>query len=176
MAKKLPNCPHCGSKNVKQTKVHYLCKDCKNEFGRPALSDDGISMVDAVKALRFRYGDNVSGSVWLLMGEDETGECLYEVYDAENGGADKYADVLSAKDWKAFKRKLFESLYVTDWDKEYIPVNDGKEIYDGNMWRLSVIVSDEEEVEYRGYGAYPIYWNAFLKLVDPFFNKLAKDA
>lgn len=175
MVKKLPNCPHCGSKNVKTIKDHYLCKECKNEFGRLALSDDGEPMVDAVKALRFRYGDYLSGSVWLIMGEDETKECLYEVYDAENGGADKYVDCLSEKEWKEFKEKLFESLLVMDWDKEYLPKNDGKEIPDNNAWRLSIFVNDEEVVEYHGHGAYPIYWNAFMKLVDPFFNKLAKN-
>lgn len=175
MAKKLPVCPHCGSKNVTDTKSHYLCKDCKNEFGRPALSDDGISMVDAVKALRFRYGDYVSGSVWLLMGEDETGDCLYEVYDANEGGADKYADVLSAKDWKNLKKKLFETLYVTDWDKQYLPKNDGKEVHGNNAWRLSLIVSDNEEIEFHGHDAYPAYWNSLMRILDPFFDKLARD-
>ena len=66
MAKKLI-CPHCGSKDVEKHSEYFVCNSCKNSFGRVALSDEGIPMVDAVTGLRFRYGDIVSGSVRLIM-------------------------------------------------------------------------------------------------------------
>ena len=74
MAKKLI-CPHCGSKDVEKHSEYFVCNNCKNSFGRVALSDEGIPMVDAVTGLRFRYGDIVSGSVRLRMIQEKDGSC-----------------------------------------------------------------------------------------------------
>ena len=122
--KKLPICPHCGSKNVVAEEDFYHCNDCLVNYGRKVFSDHGEPMVDAVTGLRFRYGDVISGSVRLRFIQDGD-VCLYEVYDSHEGGLNKFAGVLSADEWKQLKAKLFESIYVDDWDRMYIPVNDG---------------------------------------------------
>jgi hypothetical protein len=173
MAKKIV-CPHCGSKKVKKYNEYYLCDDCKNSFGREAISDKGVPMVDAVKGLRFRYGDVVSGSARLRMVQEKDGSCLYEVYDANEGGIDKVADVLSAEDWKELKEKLYTELYLSDWDRVYIPNNDGKKVLDNNEWELGIDISWDEVYEYYGYDEYPVYWKELMKLIEPFFDKLSK--
>ncbi len=169
--KKLPICPHCGSKNVKSEEEFYHCDDCLVNYGRDAYADDGTPMIDAVTGLRFRYGDVISGSVRLRFIQDGD-VCLYEVYDSQEGGLNKFAGVLSADEWKKLKTTLFESLFVNDWDRMYIPVNDGREIRGNNEWAFNVIVNDNEEYGYEGVDAFPVYWKQFLKLIDPFMDNL----
>lgn len=173
MSKK-PVCPHCGSKDVSEAEGFYHCHGCHMDFGREPQSDNGTDMVDDVTGLRFRYGDAISGSVRMRIAQEEDGSCLYEVYDANEGGVDKVADVISAKDWKKIKEKLFDELYVMDWDREYYPVNDGREIRPNNAWELVVSVNDEEEYTFRGVDAYPVYWKEFMKLIEPYFDALKK--
>jgi hypothetical protein len=172
--KKLPVCPHCGSKNVVAKNSFYLCKDGSHDFGRPALTDDGQPMIDRVTGIRFRFGDAISGSVHLRFAEDE-GSCVFEVYDANEGGRDKVAEVVPMKKWQEIKRKLFEELYVNDWDREYMPVNDGQSVLGNNSWDLEVIVSENEEVKYYGVDAYPVYWHGLLNLLDPYLDKLKQE-
>lgn len=172
--KKIPVCPHCGSKNVKAMNLFYVCKDCSHDFGRPALTDDGESMIDKVTGLRFRYGDAISGSVHLRFAEDE-GSCVFEVYDANEGGANKVAEVVPMETWNNIKRKLFEELFVNDWDGEYIPVNDGQSVLGNNSWEFSLIVSENEELTYSGVDAYPVYWHGLLNLLDPYLDKLKQE-
>ncbi len=169
---KTPVCPACGSKMVTRVETFYRCSDCKKDFGRTPMSDDGVPMEKAVTGLRFRFGDIVTGSVRLRFIEEPDKDALYEVYDSNEGGLNKFAGVLTATEWVKFKKNLFEKAYVADWDRSYIPVNDGREISANNEWNLAVIVSDAEEIEFSGFDAYPVYWNAFLKLVDPFFENL----
>lgn len=171
---KLPVCPKCGSKQTSRVEQFYRCAACHSDFGREILSDEGENMAEAVKGVRFRFGDLISGSVRLRMAED-LDSCLWEVYDTNGGDLDKVADVLDAEEWKAFKKAMFEDLFIYDWDKEYIPVNDGREIRGNNAWEVDIIVNENEEYTYRGYDAYPVYWDKFMKLLDPFFNKLQKD-
>ncbi len=173
MSKKII-CPHCGSKKVQELEEYYLCDDCKNSFGREALSDKGIPMVEAVKGLRFRYGDIVSGSARLRMIQEKDGSCVYEVYDANEGGIDKVADVLSSEEWMKLKESLFQDLYLADWKRLYIPNNDGKMLLENNEWELGIDISWDEVYEYYGYDAYPPYWKDLMKLIEPFFNKLSK--
>ena len=94
-------CPHCGSKNTEALENYEKCLDCGMSFGREEVADNGESLIKAVHGLRFRYGDVVSGSVRLRMAED-SGVCVFEVYDANNGGVDKVADVISMDEWKHF--------------------------------------------------------------------------
>lgn len=171
MSKKLI-CPHCGGKKIKQSKEFCTCEICNSTFGRVAISDDGTPMVDAVKGLRFRYGDVVSGSVRLRIVQEEDGSCLFEVYDANEGGVDKVADVMSSEEWMAIKKKLFEDMYLADWDKVYIPNNDGQKLLDNNEWQLGVDVDEDEVNNYYGFDEYPVYWKDLMKLIEPFFNKL----
>ena len=67
---------------------------------------------------------------------------------------------------------MINELYFNDWEKEYLPVNDGQGIRDDKPWEISLIVSEDESISYRGVGEHPVYWNALVKLVDPFFAKL----
>lgn len=173
-AKKLPVCPHCGSKKIKEADGFFHCKDCASDFGRVALSDYGEPMIQAVTGIRFCYGDAVSGSVHLRFQEDGD-SCIFEVYDANEGGADKVIEVVPMKKWQELKRKLFEELYVNDWDKEYLPVNDGQSEFENNSWKFTVIVNDEEETSYSGVDAYPVYWRGLINLLDPYLDKLKRD-
>ncbi len=168
---KNPVCPHCGSRNVTNVEEFYRCEDCHSDFGRVPYSDDGVPMVDAVTGLRFRFGDFITGSVHLRFAQEDD-DCLYEVYDANEGGIDKYADVLSLEEWTNLKKKLFENLYMYDWDRSFIPVNDGREIRGNNEWLFSIIVSEDEEYTYSGVDAYPVYWDRFMRVLEPFFKKL----
>ena len=172
--KKLPVCPHCGSKNVKEVHHFYTCKDCSLDFGREAFSDDGRPMSDAVTGILFRYGDTISGSVHLRFAEDE-GNCVFEVYDAHEGGANKVVEVVPMKTWMELKRKLFDVLFVNDWDKEYMPVNDGQSILGNNSWEFSVIVNENEEQVYHGVDAYPVYWHELMNLLDPYLDQLKQE-
>lgn len=167
-------CPHCGSKNTEALENYEKCFDCGMSFGREEVADNGESLVKAVHGLRFRYGDVVSGSVRLRMAED-SGVCVFEVYDANNGGVDKVADVISMDEWNKIKETLFHKLYLADWDKTYIPVNDGKSVSDNNDWELGLDVGDDEELVYRGYDAFPPYWKGFMKVLDPFFARLNRE-
>lgn len=168
---KNPVCPNCGSRNVTNVEDFYRCEDCHTDFGRVPFADDGVPMVDAVKGLRFRFGDFITGSVHLRFAQEDD-DCLYEVYDANEGGIDKYADVLSLEEWTDLKKKLFEKLYIYDWDRYFIPVNDGREIRGNNEWIFSIIVNDDEEYTYTGVDAYPVYWDRYMKVLEPFFKKL----
>lgn len=167
-------CPHCGSKNIEKLENYEKCLDCGISFGREETSDDGEPLTKAVHGLRFRYGDVVSGSVRLRMAED-SGVCVFEVYDANNGGVDKVADVISMEEWEKMKDTLFHKLYIADWDKTYIPVNDGKTVSDNNDWELGFDVGEDEEIVYRGYDAFPPYWKGFMKVLDPFFARLNRE-
>lgn len=171
---KTPVCPHCGSRDVKENDSFYTCSSCHYDFGREPVSDDGEPMVTAVKGMRFRFGDVISGSVRLRFVQDGS-ICLYEVYDSNEGGVDKIAGVLSEEEWMNLKKKLFDELYVMDWEREYIPVNDGRAIRGNNEWEFAVAVNLDEEYVFRGVDAYPVYWNRFMKLMDPFFDKLKAD-
>ena len=153
-------CPHCGSKDVEKHSEYFVCNSCKNSFGRVALSDEGIPMVDAVTGLRFRYGDIVSGSVRLRMIQEKDGSCVYEVYDANEGSFDKVADVLSKEDWTRLKDWLFNELYLLDWNKEYIPENNAIELSENNynitinheLFHASTTINDKDtEMIYCGF-------------------------
>ncbi len=168
---KIPVCPHCGSRNVTNVEEFYRCEDCHTDFGRVPYSDDGVPMTEAVTGLRFRFGDYISGSVHLRFAQEDE-DCLYEVYDANEGGIDKYADMLSLEEWGELKKKLFENLFIYDWDKYFIPVNDGREIRGNNEWEFSIIVNEEEEYTYSGVDAYPVYWDRYMRVLEPFFKKL----
>lgn len=171
--KKLPTCPHCGSKKVKKVDTFYRCSECKNDFGREVLTDDGLSMIEEVKGIRFRFGDIISGSVRLRFAQDGE-DCLYEVYDSFEGGLNKVAGVLTHDEWIDFKKKLFNSIYVNDWAKDYIPVNDGKTVRDNNHWELAYYVNENEEYIYEGVDSYPVYWTQFTRLLKPFVDQLKK--
>lgn len=166
-------CPHCGSTNTEAVENHYKCLDCALDFGREEMSDAGTPLVEAMKGLRFRYGDIVGGSVRLRMVEDED-VCVFEVYDANEGGVDKVADIISLNTWNRFKSTLYHDLYLADWDREYIPVNDGQTVSENNEWELGILMEDDEEVVYRGYDAFPAYWKGFMDLLDPYFARLKK--
>lgn len=168
---KLPICPHCGSKLVTPAETFFRCDECHTDFGREPMSDDGRILSESITGIRFRYGDVISGSVRLRFIQDGD-TCLYEVYDSNEGGIDKVAGVMNHEEWTAFRHKLFDDLYLFDWDKQYIPVNDGREIRGNNEWEFAVAVSEDEEYIYRGVDAYPVYWNRFLKALDPFFDQL----
>ena len=56
----------------------------------------------------------------------------------------------------------------------YYPANDGRELRGNNEWELDILISDDEEYIFKGVDAYPAYWNAFLKQLDPYFDKLRK--
>ena len=172
--KKLPVCPHCGSRNVEKKEEFYICRDCQSAFGRKPLADDGTDLVDAVTGMRFRFGDIVSDSIRLRFVQD--GEvALYEVYDAKDGGLNKYAGVLGEAEWKELKRKMLEDLFVYDWDRYYIPVNDGRDLRDLDEWSFNLMVNDNEDYEFSGVDEYPVYWKQFKKLIDPFFKKIGEN-
>ncbi len=164
-------CPHCGSKKIEKSDAFSRCQTCQRDFGRVAYTDDGEKMVEAVKGIRFRYGDVITGSVRLRFIEDPSKQALYEVYDS-NDGLNKFAGLISEEEWNTFRKNLFEKIYVNDWDREYIPKNDGREIRGNNEWELSVIVNDAEEYTYHGVDAYPVYWDDLMDLFEPFFNQL----
>ena len=175
---KLPVCPHCGSRKVVKIDDFLRCDDCNQDFGRTATSDDGVLMVDAVKGLRFRYGDYFTGSVILRIAEDtEAGAVLFEVYDSQMHGTHKVADLIDKEEWMALKKKLFEDMYVADWYRVYYPVNDGKKILDNNSWELDLIVSDTEVLVSKGYSIEPVkhYWKKLLDVMEPYFNRLAEE-
>lgn len=174
MTDKLPVCPHCGSHHVKKIEDFYRCDDCRRDFGRSETADDGTPLTDAVKGLRFRYGDIVSGSVRLRIVEAD-GKVKYEVYDANEGGVDKVEDELSSEEWMKIKDKLINHLFVSDWDREYIAVNDGQSVPDNNEWELDLDINEDEVLTYRGYDAVPAYWTQLMRIVNPFFKKLEKE-
>lgn len=171
--KNLPVCPHCGSKRVKKMDEFYRCDDCKKDFGRTAISDDGEPLAEEVTGLRFRYGDEESGHTHLRIVQDEK-ECLFEVYRAMNGDVHKIADVMTLDEWSKLKKKLFQNVFLTDWDNTYIPVNDGQQIPEHVEWELGLEVNDTEERIYHGEGAYPVYWDKFLGYLMPYFKKPEK--
>jgi hypothetical protein len=167
----LPKCPHCGSKEVSRVENFYRCAGCLSDFGRVPYDDNGVPMVEACTGLRFRYGDMLNDSICLRLGQDGD-VCLYELYESSGGGLNKYADMLDKAAWDKFRKELFEKVYINDWDKEYIPVNDGREITTDQDWELSVIVDENEEYLYKGYGAFPVYWDNFIKLLNPILAHL----
>ena len=170
---KVKMCPHCGSNNITVAGNYYQCKDCTKDFGRPAISDEGKLLKECISDIRFRYGDVISGSVRAHFLQDGE-QCVYEIYDSYGGGVDKVADVMSMKEWESFKEALVDKLFVFDWSRVYYPANDGRELRGNNEWELDILISDDEEYIFKGVDAYPAYWNAFLKLLDPYFDKLRK--
>ena len=167
-------CPHCGSRNTEKVENYHKCLDCGLDFGREEVTDDGLALEDAICGLRFRFGDVVSGSVRLRMAEDGD-VCVFEVYDANEGGVDKIADVISMDEWKKIKNTLVAKLYIADWNKVYIPVNDGRTVSENNEWELGLAIGNDGEIVYRGYDAFPPYWKDFMKLMDPFFSRLNRE-
>jgi len=172
--KKMPVCPHCGSKDVKRIESFYRCGSCNTDFGREAKTDDGVSLVDAVQGVRFRYGDVLSGSVRIRFAQDGD-SALYEVYDSNEGGRNKVAGVIDGEAWLELKKKLVENLFVPDWQKEYLPVNDGRTVSGNNAWHFSLIVDEDEEISSDGVDAFPVYWDALMKVLDPYFQQLQQD-
>jgi hypothetical protein len=167
----LPKCPHCGYKEVSRVEGFYRCAGCLSDFGRVPYDDNGVPMIEACSGLRFRFGDLINGSVRLRMGQDGD-VCLYEIYDSNGGGLNKHADMLDKAAWDKFRKELFNKVYVNDWNKEYIPVNDGTPVITDQDWELSVIVDENEEYIFRGYGAFPVYWDKFMKLLKPILANL----
>lgn len=165
-------CPHCGSNNTASVDNYYHCSDCHTDFGRVALADDGSVLKDSIKGMRFRYGDLLTGSARIGFLEDKDGSCVYEVYDANEGGYDKVADTLDVQTWQEMKQHIVEDLFIMDWNKEYYPVNDGREISANNAWEFTLTVNGDEEYTFKGVDAYPIYWNNFMKLIEPYFDNL----
>jgi DNA-directed RNA polymerase subunit RPC12/RpoP len=172
--KKLPVCPYCGSKKVKQIDDFYECTKCRRDFGRDATSDAGLPLTEAVDEIRFRFGDTISGNVRIRILEMD-GSVRYEVYDSNGGGVDKKSGSIDEKDWKALKETLFNELYIQDWDAMYLPRNDGKAVRENNSWELIYAVGEDEQHEIHGTDAYPVYWDRLMGLMDPYFHQLAKD-
>ncbi|MBR4445233.1 MAG: hypothetical protein IKS37_05010 [Solobacterium sp.] len=169
--KKMPVCPVCGSKDVSRTESFYHCNACRSDFGRKPYADDGTPLIDAITGLRYRSGDCIQGSLRARFAEEET--CvLYEVYSTYTGEIKKVAHVLTLEEWTEIKRVLLEELYVYDWDKNYIPPNDGREVDGFRGWELSLIVSPDEEYTSGGFGEYPVYFKGFRKLMDPLLSVL----
>lgn len=173
--KKLPDCPYCGSKKIRRIDAFYHCDSCQRDFGRDLTSDDGRPLIESVKELRFRYGDTISGSVRVRIQEEDDGTVHYEVYDSNGGGVDKVKGTIDKNEWKEIKEKLFNDYFVQDWDAEYVQRNDGKTAYENNSWEIIFAIDEDEEHKIEGVDAYPPYWNKVMKLMDPFFKKLAKE-
>ncbi len=169
--RKIVVCPHCGSKKIEKFDTFSRCEDCQRDFGRAALDDEGRNLTESVKGLRFRYGDVITGSVRLRFVEDPSKQALFEVYDS-NDGLNKVAGIISEEEWNTLRKDLFEKVFVGDWEREYIPKNDGREIRGNNEWEFSTIVSEDEEYTYHGVDAYPVYWQDLLDLLEPYFNQL----
>lgn len=171
--KDLPVCPLCGSSNTTKVKNFYHCNDCLSDFGRQPKADDGTPMVEAVKGLRFKYGDISTGSIRERFNEDG-GVCLYEITDTNGGNLSKVNGVLTPEEWKCLKAKLVEELFLGDWSRNYIPINDGRAVQGNNAWSLDVVVSDDETYSFSGIDAFPIYWDEFYQIVDSFAAKLGE--
>lgn len=174
MTDRLPVCPHCGSHHVQKIDNFYRCDDCARDFGRSETADDGTPLTEAIRGLRFRYGDVVSGSVRLRIEETDK-DVRFEVYDANEGGVDKVEDKLDKEEWMKIKDRLINHLYVPDWDREYIAVNDGQKVPENNEWELDLDINEDEVMTYRGYDATPVYWSSLMRIINPFFNKLEKN-
>ena len=172
--KKLPVCPVCGSKDITKEESFYHCNACKADFGRTPAADNGEPLIHAVTGLRYRDGDCIMGSLRARFAQEETC-CLYEVYSTYTGEIKKVAEVLSMDEWMEFKRVLLEDLFVYDWEREYIPVNDGRDVKNDKGWELSLIVSEDEEYTFGGYGEYPVYFKGFEKLMKPHLDLLNED-
>ena len=170
MSKKMV-CPVCGSKDVTQNDSFCHCNKCRKDFGRSPAADNGKPLIEEITGLRFRDGDCITGSLRARFAQEENC-CLYEVYSTYTGEIHKVAAVLSMDEWMEFKRALLEDLYVYDWDKEYIPVNDGRPVDQFKSWELSLIVSPDEEYTSGGVGAYPVYFEGFEKLMKPYLDIL----
>ncbi|MBR3358704.1 MAG: TFIIB-type zinc finger domain-containing protein [Solobacterium sp.] len=168
---KLPACPICGSKDVSRIEGFYHCNACRSDFGRKPVADNGKPLIDEIIGLRYRDGDLIQGSLRARFAAEE-GCCLYEVYSTYTGEIKKVAHVLSLEEWKEVKRVLLEELYVYDWDKYYIPPNDGREVDQFKGWELSLEVSPDEVYTSGGFGEYPVYFKGFLKLMDPLLSVL----
>jgi len=170
---KNPICPHCGNKDTAEQEGHYHCSGCGADFGAPALDEDGRPLADAIQGLRFRYGDVMSGSVRLRFIEDADHDaCLYEVYDSSEGGLNKHAGTITLEEWNLLKHKMYDHLFLQDWDHRYLHANDGSAADENNEWELVMQLPGTEEYTFEGVDAYPVYWGQLMKLFEPYFHEL----
>ena len=132
----------------------YHCFECDSDVGTPPvlLSEQGkADYREIVTALHFQYGGFFSGSKEMEI--KDTGESIQlEVspgFYTANAGLKRE---LGRDEWDKLLNRLFCTLYIHEWEKEFINEN---LVLDGEEWELSLKLAGYQELFYSGSNAYP---------------------
>lgn len=155
---------------VMKSNPKFRCNKCKKRFGGTPETENFQDLVEQIKAISFYVDGFATGCSHLEFFPEKDG--IY--YRAFTGSAllfkkDDHTEIfpVAPKAWDDLKQKLYGSLFLNDWEKEYVD----QDILDGTQWELKIQFENGEEKECYGSNAYPIYWDELLDLLKPFFKK-----
>ena len=150
-----------------QTDPRRYCNHCRKEFAKPAYWQDKDKIAyypDMVEALESEVGGYFEGTTRTTIRKNPKGALVH--VDYYNGipdipPADRQITHLR---WMRLVNRLFNELYVHEWNKKYIDPH----VLDGTQWSLEISLSGRRKRTVYGSNAFPPYWRELMSLFRPF--------
>lgn len=150
---------------VSDNDPRYYCHDCKKEFGRPPVffRNKDPQRPDDIIAADFLVGGYFDGydNVLIRSSGDERAVC---VVNPQAGYALQplFIRALTAREWNALKKLLFDQCFIHEWKKSYIDPY----VCDGTQWEITLSFRNGRKYRIGGSNAFPGTWeklNRYIK-------------
>ncbi len=146
----------------------YYCNNCGFKFGSEPLyynkeESDYVDYRDTVEFFFFSIGGFDHGYDKIVFRKKSSSVTLLIMLSLISG-KEKVTKELTFDDWSKFLNTLYLDLLIHEWKSEYYNFN----IFDGTQWEVSIALENGSTVKYRGSNDFPVYWNDFIKLINPF--------
>lgn len=139
------------------------CNECGKRFGAPAYRQDKETVKyypDLVKEIRYTEYVHHFPKVDVHLVNNDRGVTVSDrsaVWTQKD--CDEYEWQISQRKWKNLTEKLYNRLFLADWDRNYDRsfTNEKVLLEDGVMWSLKIKL-DQGIEEYRGSALFMPYW------------------
>ncbi len=144
------------------------CNYCGKEFAFPTYlrnMERAVNWGDLVQSVEFQVGGFFGGITGINIKKNDKGAVvhIYFPYGGKILPADRQ---ISSLRWKKLVNRLFNELYILEWEKEYMD----PDTLDGTQWYLEIKRIDGSEWRIDGSNAYPPYWSELEALFRPFLK------
>lgn len=177
-------CPKCGSSAIKERKKSkkpsassqvnekrmrqaYRCETCRGVFGR-VYENSEYSPENQCHRLEFTVGGFRDGykTIQIEQAEGYAKATVFPPIIRYDGI--QYTAHIPLSDWQDIKEEVFNQLFILSWKKHYTDPN----VMDGTQWEVVLTFDNIKPLKISGSNDFPILYNQFLDLVNPYFDLL----
>lgn len=189
-------CPHCGN-TTRLAPIRFGLPDFTEELARQLENEEvylgGCLIMDGYPKFHcFACGENVGkrpvlrtrrgledyrlivtgihlveeGSPQILM-EKKDGQIRLEIRPASADPQSSYERLMTDEEWEQLLEVLYKQLYLHEWNRIFLT----RRFPEGEKWELTIKLTEDREIPYKGFGAYPPYWEELKAVFRPFFQE-----